>query len=170
VEETKYTPFSNRLRGLMEVTYTTQGRLSEHIGKTRQTVSQYINGISEPGYDVLVKIAGFFGVSTDYLLGNEPEITANEERKRIYLSALAKWGDRAQMIVAIEELSECQKEICKILRGGENFPHLAEEIADATIMLEQLCLIFNLDAQVNACMDTKVRRLEKRIEGYSGEK
>ena len=93
-----------------------------------------------------------------------------EARKVIYLNALSKWGDHAQMIVAIEELSECQKEICKILRGGENFPHLAEEIADATIMLEQLCLIFNLDAQVNACMDTKVRRLEKRIEGYSGEK
>ena len=92
-----------------------------------------------------------------------------EARKNIYLNALSKWGDHAQMIVAVEELSECQKEICKILRGGENFPHLAEEIADATIMLEQLCLIFNLDAQVNACMDTKVRRLEKRVEGVSCE-
>lgn len=92
-----------------------------------------------------------------------------EARKNIYLNALSKWGDHAQMIVAVEELSECQKEICKILRGGENFPHLAEEIADATIMLEQLCLIFNLDAQVNACMDTKVRRLEKRVEGVSRE-
>lgn len=170
MEETERTPFSKRLRNLIETTYTTQGKLGEHIGKTRQAVSQYISGISEPGYDTLVKIAGFFGVSTDYLLGNEPTIPANDERKRIYRNALAKWGDNAQMVVAIEELSECQKEICKILRGGENYSHLAEEIADATIMLEQVCLIFNLEDQVNAYMDTKVRRLEKRIEGNSGEK
>lgn len=64
-----------------------------------------------------------------------------------------------------EELPECQKEICKILRGGENFPHLAEEIADATIMPEQLRLIFNINDDVNECMDAKVRRLEERIGG-----
>ena len=92
-----------------------------------------------------------------------------EERRRVYLKALATWGDRAQMIVAVEELSECQKEICKILRGGENFPHLAEEIADATIMLEQLRLIFNINDQVCECMDTKVRRLEKRLGGTGNE-
>ena len=92
-----------------------------------------------------------------------------EERRRIYLNALATWGDKAQMIVAVEELSECQKEICKILRGGENFPHLAEEIADATIMLEQLRLIFNINDQVCECMDAKVRRLEKRLGGTGNE-
>ena len=88
-----------------------------------------------------------------------------EARREVYLKALAKWGDHAQMIVAIEELSECQKEICKILRGGENFPHLAEEIADATIMLEQLRLIFNINDDVNERMDAKIRRLEERLNG-----
>ena len=86
-----------------------------------------------------------------------------EERMQVYTNALIHFGDKAQMIVAIEELSECQKEICKILRGGENFPHLAEEIADATIMLEQLRLIFNINDQVCQCMDNKVRRLQERL-------
>ena len=86
-----------------------------------------------------------------------------EERRKVYSMALAAYGDRAQMVVAIEELSECQKEICKILRGGENFPHLAEEIADATIMLEQLRLIFNINDEVNEYMDAKVRRLEEKV-------
>lgn len=53
-----------------------------------------------------------------------------DERKKVYLNAMIAYGDRAQMIVALEELSELQKEICKILRGGENISHLAEEIAD----------------------------------------
>ena len=88
-----------------------------------------------------------------------------EQRARVYTNALIHYGDRTQMIVAIEELSECQKEICKILRGGENFPHLAEEIADATIMLEQLRLMFSINDLVCEYMDNKVRRLDKRLRG-----
>ena len=89
-----------------------------------------------------------------------------EERKRVYTKALIAYGDRAQMIVAVEELAECQKEICKILRGGENFPHLAEEIADATIMLEQVRLMFNINDLVSDYMDSKIRRLDERL-GYT---
>lgn len=63
-------PFAVALRKLMEEKpTTTQEKLAEVTGKTRQTVSQYVNGISEPGYDTLVKIADYFNVSTDYLLG-----------------------------------------------------------------------------------------------------
>lgn len=90
-----------------------------------------------------------------------------EDRRQVYLDAIAAFGEMKQMIVAIEELSECQKEICKILRGGENFPHLAEEIADATIMLEQLRLIFNVNDQVCEYMDAKVRRLAEKVRGAS---
>ena len=86
-----------------------------------------------------------------------------DERVKVYTNALISYGDTNQMIVAVEELSELQKEICKILRGGENFPHLAEEIADATIMLEQLRLMFNINDEVCEYMDTKVRRLEERL-------
>ena len=86
-----------------------------------------------------------------------------EERCKTYMNALIAYGDRAQMIVAVEELSECQKEICKILRGGENFDHLAEEIADATIMLEQVRLMFNLNEKVCEYIDAKVQLLDDRL-------
>lgn len=88
-----------------------------------------------------------------------------DERKKVYLNALIAYGDRAQMIVALEELSELQKEICKILRGGEDISHLAEEIADATIMLEQLRLMFSINEDVCWFMDAKVMRLDKRLKG-----
>lgn len=59
---------------------TTQEALANGIGKKRQTVSQYVNGISEPGYETLVKIADYFDVSIDYLLGRTktktPDTTA----------------------------------------------------------------------------------------------
>ena len=69
VAEQYNTPFSVALRGLMKERATTQEDLANVTGKKRQTVSQYVNGISEPGYDTLVKIADHFSVSIDYLLG-----------------------------------------------------------------------------------------------------
>lgn len=62
-------PFARRLWQLMHENGTTQDALAAAVEKTRQTVSQYVNGVSEPGYDTLVKIADYFQVSADYLLG-----------------------------------------------------------------------------------------------------
>lgn len=62
-------PFATSLRQLIEDRKVTQGDIASVTGVTRQTVSQYCNGISEPGYDTLVKIADRFDVSIDYLLG-----------------------------------------------------------------------------------------------------
>lgn len=76
-------PFPKRLRELMIQNGTTQDQLAEKIEKTRQTVSQYANGISEPGYDTLVKIADFFHVSTDYLLGRTLTKTADLTKQAI---------------------------------------------------------------------------------------
>ena len=88
-----------------------------------------------------------------------------EDRVQVYTNALITYGEKAQMVVALEELSECQKEICKVLRGKGNRSHLAEEIADATIMLEQLRLFFQINDLVCQKMDEKVKRLDDRLKG-----
>ena len=87
-----------------------------------------------------------------------------EERAKVYGDAIETFGANLQMVVALEEMSEVQKEICKILRGNGSVLHLAEEIADATIMLEQIRLIFGFNNEVCAAMDRKVLRLRQRIE------
>lgn len=90
--------------------------------------------------------------------------TYNEDsRKAVYKRALIKWGEANQSVVAIEELSECQKEICKQLRGTGNMEHMAEEIADSIIMLEQLQMIFGIGNLVAQYMDSKIERLDSRI-------
>ena len=87
-----------------------------------------------------------------------------EERKQVYDAALGKWGAKLQATVAIEELSEVQKEICKMLRGELNREHLAEEIADATIMLEQLRQMLNINDSVCSWMDYKIAALKRKVE------
>lgn len=62
-------PFPQRLRALMENDGITQVMIATEIGVTPQTVYQYVNGISEPSYANLVKIAAFLDTTTDYLLG-----------------------------------------------------------------------------------------------------
>lgn len=91
-----------------------------------------------------------------------------EERKCVYLDALTAYGTRNQLIVAVEELSECQKEICKFLRGCGDIEHLAEEVADATIMLEQVRFIFDINDSVCEQTDAKIERLKERIEARNG--
>lgn len=91
-----------------------------------------------------------------------------EQREKVYMNALITYGDRKQMVKCLEELSECQQAICKILIGGENFDHLAEEIADATITLEQMRLLFNINDRVCEYMDAKVRRLDDNLRKGDG--
>lgn len=86
-------------------------------------------------------------------------------RAKVYTNAYIHFGERNQMVVAIEELSECQKEICKALRGNINEDHFAEEIADALIMLEQMQMYFGLQEKVNHHMDNKIVRLDRKLRG-----
>ena len=77
--------------------------------------------------------------------------------------ALRKWGQALQLTVAIEELSELQKEICKNIRGFNNQFNIAEEIADCEIMLDQLKTIFDCHGETGRHVSEKLERLELRL-------
>lgn len=87
-----------------------------------------------------------------------------EERKVIYEKALNCYGRANQLVVAIEELAELQKVITKYLRGEQvSEENTAEEIADVTIVMEQIRLIFDCNDAVCEQMDAKIRRLNNRM-------
>lgn len=88
-----------------------------------------------------------------------------EDRKKVYQAALRKWGVDLQTMMAVEEMSELTKEICKIKRGKMDLDALADEIADVTIMLEQLREIYGLNDAVCDHMDAKILRLQSRVGG-----
>ena len=49
----------------------TQQQLADRLGVAKSVVSYYETGDRFPSYDVLIKIARTFHVTTDYLLGME---------------------------------------------------------------------------------------------------
>ena len=84
--------------------------------------------------------------------------------KELYDKALATYGLEKQLIVAIEEMAELQKELTKILRGTGDIDHLVEEVADAEIMLEQIRYFYGLGLSVETVKELKLKRLEKRLQ------
>jgi hypothetical protein len=88
-----------------------------------------------------------------------------EERAKVYFNALITYGEDCQITKAVEEMAECIQALCKVCLGGEDFSNLAEEIADATIMLEQLRIIFNNNEEVCRFMDEKILRLDAKLRG-----
>lgn len=52
-----------------------QVELGEKLSVTKQTISNWENNNIQPSIDMLIKIADFFGVSTDYLLERENKAT-----------------------------------------------------------------------------------------------
>lgn len=87
---------------------------------------------------------------------------------KICRAALEAFGERAQMTMAIEEMSELAKELCKRCRGRDNVEAIAEEIADVEIMLQQLVMLFDCAGQVETFRRYKLERLAERIEEVKG--
>lgn len=64
-----YSEFGDNLRKLRKSRNLTQKELGIQVGLSKAVVSKYENSLGYPTFDVLVNIAAFFGVTTDFLLG-----------------------------------------------------------------------------------------------------
>lgn len=64
------TGFARRLTLLRENKDLKKNQLAAILNVSDSCISQYESGRSMPGCDILVRIAQYFGVSVDYLLGN----------------------------------------------------------------------------------------------------
>lgn len=85
------------------------------------------------------------------------------QRREIYQAAIDAWGEDMQLTVAVEEMAELTKEICKRQRGIGSLDHIREEIADVRICLEQMEMIFDCGAAVDGIMQAKAARLAERV-------
>lgn len=66
-----YYDFGDILKTLRKNNGLTQSELGRHVGLSKAVVSKYETGIGYPNFETLIRIAKYFGVTTDYLLGEE---------------------------------------------------------------------------------------------------
>ena len=79
--------------------------------------------------------------------------------------AIQQFGFNKQSLMAVEEMSELQKEILKnVNRGENNRDHLKEELVDVLIMLRQLVLIHDFsNEELNEIAELKTKRLKSYL-------
>jgi NTP pyrophosphatase (non-canonical NTP hydrolase) len=97
-----------------------------------------------------------------------PLITS--EKMETISEAIAYYGESKQIDMAIEEMSELIKALCKSKRASAGDArqaaqaNTAEEIADVFIMLVQMVKIFGCADEVQNTVDQKIDRLKKRMQ------
>lgn len=86
-------------------------------------------------------------------------------KEKIYKAAIHTFGKREQKLMAIEEMSELTKEICKDFRQRNNRECILDEITDVSIMLEQLIMIYDFKPnELSKQKQMKLLRLQRTIE------
>lgn len=83
-----------------------------------------------------------------------------KERKEIYDKAIRKWGGLSQFNKVIEETGEFLQALSELTDDKD---HLAEEIADLSIMLEQVEHICDIEEDVEQYKEFKINRLKDRV-------
>lgn len=84
----------------------------------------------------------------------------------LYAKLLAKYGHKNMHVVAIEELSELQKELTKMLRediSSYDTKHLNEEMADALIVIYELMWLYGNENLVDSIIEEKYVRTWQRV-------
>jgi len=83
-----------RLRELRKVHGLSRRELAEHVQIGEANVQRYEDGKSDAGSEIVVKIARYFGVSTDYLLGlSDNPANQGGDLSLQELNALAAWRE-----------------------------------------------------------------------------
>ena len=100
-----------RLKMLRSARGVLQKDIAALLGIDRTTYVKYEKGVSEPSIETLLKLADYFGVSVDFLLGREDEDTKKE------IAALSDDDLNLEIIKLLSELSPEKQEIAvKILQ------------------------------------------------------
>lgn len=117
--------FSNRLENLLEERNLTQKRLATELHIAPSTLNGYLRRDREPDYATLIKLAKYFEVSTDYLLGvtpmRRPSVSSEcyDDNEGDLLCTYRSLGPQEQNYLIQQAHMYCQQDL--------DFPHLPKK-------------------------------------------
>lgn len=84
----------NKIAEMRKQAGLTQSKLSAAIGVSRSTLAMYETNKSEPDFNTISKLADFFGVSVDYLLGRAEKSPAAQDAQPSHVDEFVRdFGD-----------------------------------------------------------------------------
>lgn len=103
--------FQNIFRKLRTSSNLTQNAIAEKLGISRSTIGMYETGAREPDFETLEKIADYFNVDTDFLLGRTNQTTMLPE-------TVGKYSKTRELDIIYEQLSSHNQR--KVLAYSKN--------------------------------------------------
>ena len=85
-----------------------------------------------------------------------------KEKRSIYEHAINKWGLQAQLFMVMEEVGELLNALAKVNRNRSTKDEIITELADVSIMVEQMANFFGWNDYCKE-RERKLIRLEKRL-------
>lgn len=92
-----------------------------------------------------------------------------DERIKLYLRAIRNWGEEAQTDMVNEECGELITAIAQFKRGRTSHHDVMTELADVSIMVEQLATIMSY-SDFEQEKDRKLERLRERLDKFEAKK
>lgn len=90
--------FAERLRYLIDCQEIKLKALAPKLGVSPSTLGNYALGLREPDFEILVRIADYFDVSTDYLLGRE-ELPREQPTEKEFVRLLRQMTPEQQELL-----------------------------------------------------------------------
>ena len=102
-----------RIKELREEKKLSQTALAQSVGTSQRNIGRWENGENEPTYSQLVKIADYFGVTIDYLVGREDDFGVVKLENLSQIS-----NDEKELISVYKLLSKEEKQkVLSIVKG-----------------------------------------------------
>lgn len=132
--------FANNFGILMRRKGLSQGDFGKIIGKGRSVVGSYIRGESEPDFNVLLKIADYFGISTEVLLSGDVEKSDGKAYMKLLEENALASEDDANYITSHEDDKDLQKkfELFRELFGSSSNKKLDLIVQNQVKILKRL--------------------------------
>jgi NTP pyrophosphatase (non-canonical NTP hydrolase) len=87
---------------------------------------------------------------------------SEKDRLKLYETAISKWGIEAQVFMVMEETGEMLNALAKANRGRVTSEEIITELADVSIMMEQMASYFGWD-EFKKEKQRKLERLGGRL-------
>lgn len=129
--------FQNVFKQLRISSGLTQIEIAQKLGISRSTIGMYETGAREPDFETLEKIADFFNVDIDYLLGRTDKTTilpstAGNNYKNNHLTLNQK--DERDIAQRLEKtLSDLENEQSALMFSGEPLDDETRELLRASL-------------------------------------
>lgn len=92
-----------------------------------------------------------------------------DERIKLYIRAIRDWGQTAQVDMAFEECGELIAVLAKDKRGRVSAKEIITELADVSIMVEQVAVMLGYQNFMEE-KENKLERLRDRLDKFEQKK